>query len=316
MTVANRFDLYDVELGVTGSPVRLPGITGANVPTNTEHKTERTSGALYPQHTAIVGQNVRAMFQSVSVAKCWTQIGLAGLNLADLADATFPGLSIFGYKHSQGGGRAGALAHRKYNFQNGLVFPTRISTDHQGDATISYDVLPTYDGSNNPVVISSGVSVPTAGDDDERYTIGKVVIGGQTLTGIKQLELDLGQAGEQEGADSDLWPTHASMVSTSPVLTLRGIDPEWIDNLGGLTGLAATHANTTVYLRKRSAGSASGYVADGTAEHIKITLDGLAFHEEAYSGDPNSPVGSSLLVPCRYDGTNAPVVVTLNSTIT
>ena len=59
-----------------------------------------------------------------------------------------------------------------------------------------------------------------------------------------------------------------------------------------------------------------GYVANGTAEHIKITLAGMAWIDDGFSGSAGSPAETSCQLVSTYDGTNAPAVVTINSAIT
>jgi hypothetical protein len=311
MTVANRHSLYGVQLDDT-SPVILGGIEVVNVKTDTQDRVDSTSGSTYPQHTAIVGQKPAADFTSFALQDCLDQIGIAGLDIADIAN----GLNLYAYKHDDGGGRATGSTHRKYNMVKGLIVPNRITCDHQGDARVMFDVLPTWDGTNDPFTITDSSAVPTAAADDERFTIGGVTIGGVTISQIRSFELDFGMNAKTEGADSDIFDTHASIVDVRPVLTLRGINIEWLKSTAiPLAGKAATHANTTLYLRKRLQ-TGAGFVADGTAQHVKMTMAGLAWIDEVFSSQGENATECSLKLAAVYDGTNAPVVITTASAIT
>lgn len=305
-----RHNLYGVELADT-VPVVLGAIESVNIRTGTEHRAETTSGALYPTHTSIVAQNPVADFSSYALQDCLDQVGVAGLSIADLAN----GLNLYAYKHADGGGRMTGSNHRKFNILKGLVVPTRITCDHRGDAMISYNILPTWDGANDPVVESDASAVPSAPSDDERFTIGGASIGGVTIDEIRSFELDFGMNAKTEGADSHLHDTHASIVEVIAMLTLRGINLEWLKSTNiPRAGKAATHANTTLYLRKRLQTSA-GFVSNATSEHIKMTMAGLAWIEDAFTGGQDNPAECSLRLVAKFDGTNLPVVFTTASAI-
>jgi IS5 family transposase len=75
-----------------------------------------------------------------------------------------------------------------------------------------------------------------------------------------------------------------------------------------LAGKGATHANTSIVLRKRLQ-TAAGFVANATAEHVLITAAGMAAWEQVHSATGNGRVEDVLLLTCRHDGTNTPIVV-------
>ena len=307
MSVQNRYTLYAVELADT-TPVMLGGIETVNITTETEIRSDPTSGDVYARHVAIPAQKPAADFTSFALQDCLDQIGIAGLNIAGIAN----GVNFYGYKREDGGSRATGSSHRKYNIKKGLIVPNRITCDHQGDARIMYNVHMTWDGTNDPFVVTDSVAVPTAGNDNERFTIGKIVIGSVTIEAVTSFELAFGMDVLVEGGDSDIYDTHASITSVKPVLTLNGVDIEWLKSSNiPLAGKAATHANTTVYLRKRLQTSA-GYVADATAEHIKMTIAGLSAVDQVFNANGEA----SLKLAAAYDGTNVPVVITTASAIT
>lgn len=306
-----RHNIYGVVLNDT-SPVTIGAIESVNIRHGAQHVADTTSGAIYPTHVAIVSQNPTADFASYAIQNCLDQIGIGGLSIASLAN----GLDLYAYKHADGGGRMTGGNHRKYTIEKGLIVPTRITCEHRGDATIAYNVLPTWDGANDPLVESDSVSVPAAPTDDERFTIGPVTIGGVTIDEIRSFELDFGMNAKTEGTDSDLHDTHSSIVDVMAVLTLRGINLEWLKSTNiPRAGKAATHANSSFYLRKRSQ-SAAGFLSDATAEHIKGTMAGLCYIEDTFTGGRDNPAEASLKLVAKFDGTNAPVVFTTASAIT
>jgi hypothetical protein len=178
---------------------------------------------------------------------------------------------------------------------------------HQDDATLEAAVVTAYDGVNDPIVVTDGVTLPNVTLDLARFTLGPVTVGGISLSGIRSLTLDFGLRVQSEGADSEIWDTHVSVVSVEPELTLNGITPEWLKSTNiPLGGKAATHANTTIYLRKRLSGGS--FVPNGTAQHIALTMAGLAWIETPLDvGD--APGESTLRLKAYHDGTNAPIIV-------
>lgn len=302
---------YSVVLNDT-SDITLGGIESINMRSQVEHMAEPTGGEMYPRHQSIRAIKPVADFTSYCVADCLDAIPLIGKDITAMAT----GLDMYAYAHVHGGGRAGLLLHRKYSIADGMIVPVRISCDHRGDALISYSVLPTWDGTNAPVIVTDLVTVPTAGADDERFTIGKCVLGSVTIADIRSWELDFGITATTEGADSDIYDTHVSIVDCKPVLTLKGIDLEWLKAANvPLVGKAATQATTAFYLRKRLQ-TAAGYVADATAEHISFKIDGMMWIDEVFSARNGSPSECSLKLAARFDGTNDPIVFDTTSAIT
>lgn len=314
MGIVRRHTLYGVQRFDGSAPTMLGGIKGQVIETQPEVRNDTSSGEVYPTHLALVAQNVRATFSSTDLATCLALIGITGLALTDDNP-----LNLYAYAHALGGSRTAGATHRSYTFNSGIVVPRRITADHQGDARIEYEVLPVYDGTNDPVVITDTVTPPTNGTDTARFAIGGAAIEGIAFSHFRSWELDFGLIVDQEGADSDIWPTFVSIQEAMPVFRFRGVDVEWLKAAAiPLTGLSGIHANTKFFLRKRQQGSTNGYVANGTAQHISFTANGLAVVESAFDGtaDRNPPAEVSIAMPLKFDGTNAPVVVNTATAIT
>lgn len=303
--------LYSVVFNDT-SDLTLGGIESVNIRSQVEHMAEPTQGEIYPRHQAIMAIKPVADFASYCIADGLDIVPLAGKSLSALVT----GLDLYAYKHDHGAGRASGSVHRKYTIADGICVLDKLSCDHRGDALLGFRVLSTWDGTNAPVIETDTSAVPTAGNDDERFTIGKCTIGSVLISDIRSWELDFGIEATTEGADSDIYDTHVSIVTCKPVLTLRGIDIEWLKAANiPLVGKAATHATTTIYLRKRLQTSA-GYVADGTSEHISLTMAGLCWVEDIFSSRGKAPAECSLKLAARFDGTNAPIVIDTTAAIT
>lgn len=311
MTISTIHSRYAVQTDVANPsvPVLLGGITRQMIRTGSDVRTQRTSGEVYARHIALYAQKPIAEFASLNIAACLDEIGLTGIVVAN------GGMNYYAQKWSEGSTPAGAGNHREYNCLEGVVVPRRLTVNHQGDAVIEYEHLITYDGSNDPIVITDSTNLPSGITDGERFTLGPATIGSVSIGQLLNLTIDFGVDARTEGGDSDIWDTFARIRGVEPRITLRGTD---ITNFAAasipLAGKAAAHADTTLYLRKRD--DQDGYVADGTAEHIKFTAAGLAVIDTAFEDDGEEPAEITVDLPLYYDGTNAPITVDTSSTIT
>ncbi len=301
MGVTRRHGLY----GVVADTTVIPGIVSTSGNTGTEVIGEATSGDLYPTQVSINAQNPGVTFSTRSIAIALATIGLAGVNIADLT----AGLILWAQAHLTGASRAGESLHRKYVMAKGIVIPQNLTIDHQGNAVISYLARPTWDGTNDPILITDLQTLTAPVADSERFTLGPCTIESVLTAQMKSLAIDFGINLSVEGADSDILPTFVSITSIAPRISMRGTDIEWAKaaNIPLFAGKKATHANTKLFLRKRAAGLK--FVADATAEHIKFTADGPAHIETFFEADGETPAEITLEMPLRYDGTNAPLTV-------
>ncbi len=275
-----------------------------------EVRSEATSAEIYPRHVALVGQRPGLSASTLNIADILGLIPLAGLDV----DAMSAGIDAYAQQWADGAGVGGAGTHRKYSIVDGLAHLGQLSCDHRGDASIDFAVLPSWDGANDPLQWTDAASLPGSLPAEERHTIGGFTAGGVTFTGITNLSIDFGVQAQSIGTDSDQWDTHAGITGGSPIITASGIDIEWLKSTAiPLRGLEVTHANTAIYLRKRSATS---FVADGTAQHIKFTACGLAVIEDVFTADGKESGQCSLRIHCTYDGSNAPITIDAAAAIT
>ncbi len=296
-----------------GSPVILGGITRVGLRINNTVVAMPTSGEAYARFIALYGQKVMPSFQTINPAAALTQSALSGLRIT--AATLGSGLTTYQQKIAEGGIRMSGANHDTHNFKEGLLYPTSMECSHQQDLLLDYDLCTTYDGTNNPVVIATNTSLPTPPADAERFTLGPITLGGIVFAQHTGVSVNFGINAQSEGAESEIWDTFCWIETGQPTLTIRGVDKKWFDAAAvPLTGLALTHANTKVYFRKRAAGGT--FVADGTAEHIKLTLCGLATIETAWDASGSGKGTVAIKLDTNYDGTNLPIVINPASAIT
>lgn len=278
----------------------LGGITRQSINLGNMVRSVPTAGAVTSKFVALYHQSPTASFQTLNVGGALDLAGYQGTSIAGLA----AGLIMYAMKKAEGGTRTSGTAHRKYVFREGLVIPRTLTANHGEDATLDYDVIGTYDGSNLPVVETDSVALPTSPDDALRWTLHSATLESEALTGIQGFTLDFGISAAVASSDGDLYPTFSCIDSQAPRITLRGIDTLWLaSGVIPKTGLAITQANTSIFLKKRTDGGT--FVADITAEHIKLTAAGMAVVQNAFDGSGNENATCDIEFTVNDDGTNA-----------
>jgi hypothetical protein len=304
-----------VEIGTATGEWLLGGINQCIVPPNTQVRNEARSGEPYSRLQNVVAQAPLPSWTSLAVAKALTAVPLLGKDISTLTT----GLGIYAQKYAEGGTRAGASSHKKFLMVEGLIVPVTLSCEHGGDATIVQQAHITWDGSNDPIQVSEGVSLPAGIADDEAFGLGPLSIGGVDFEGVRSMEIAFNVEVAVEGADGYIWPTYAHIRTIKPVITWRGVDVQWLKDTGGVPLIGQFQDNdptddTIQYLRKRAQGGT--YELNATAEHIKLTMEGLFVVDPALDASGDDPAECTLMCHCIYDGSNAPIKIDTASAIT
>lgn len=313
--VTRKASIYGVRLGVTGAAVMIGGIEQQNVKAEPDIRREAKSGETVARTVWLAGQSVGASFTSLDIKTILDNGAVTGLDIASLAHVSTPELDLFAYMHKKGGTREGASKHRKYHITEGIISFGSLTADHQGDAKLTVNAAAQWDGTNDPVTLADLETLPAAAADLVRFALGGVTIESVALPAVRSMTIDFGVKVVGEGNESDIWDSFFSIEEIAPVITIRGLDIEWLKAANiPLIGKAVTHANTTIYLRKRVQGG--DFVANGTAEHIKITAAGSIFVEDAIDGSGSDGAECSLVMHCKNDGSNDPIIINTTSAIT
>ena len=308
--------LYAVELGEV-TPFAFPAIQTNTIPSNTTVRGEVTDGQVSPEFQSITAQNPRISFGTMAIGTALTKVGLQSFIVNPTVVPT--GFNAFARKHLIGSTRVpdATSGHRKYQANNGMIVPRVLSCDHQGDAVLPFDMIAIYDGNNEPVVITDGEIIPATllTGFDERYGLGPVIIAGTTLSGVKSVSIDFGVGAVVESADGDVWPTFVNIREVNPVITLEGIDVDWLtDTLGAggavnPLGTALLQSTSEIYLRKRL--DSSTFESSASAVHPHFTFAGIATVDPFMSVSGSDAGTTSVRLTLRRDPPNAPILFNL-----
>lgn len=295
--------------GVYTASAGIGGITDQNIVTGNEVRGEATSGEVFARILALFKQKIAPRFSTRSITAALDVTGVGGASIATVGP-----VSMYAQAWAAGGSRATGSAHRKFTFSDGMILPRTLTVEQGGEARLDVDIVTSYDGTNDPIIIADAQSLPVTALTDAMFTLGGVTIGGVALTGVRRFQIDFGLDVVTEAADGDLWDTYVGIRAQQSVITVETTAIATIAAAGiPLSGKAATHANTTLYVKKMLHGGS--FVPDATAEHIAFTACGMIAPDSVFGASGNNPGTCGFRMPCSYDGTNLPITVSTASAI-
>ncbi len=271
-------------------------------------------GNVYSSFKGIAGCKVAGTVSTKDFASAWAVHGFPGVAITSVGSNT---LKLYAIKLLDGGTRTSGSVHRLYTINKGIFYPVSTRASHQGPLEHTMGIAMVYDGTNAPFVESDTAAAQTTVTDNVEFTLGPISIGGVAHTQVRDVNFDWGVGVETFGGDSDIYDTMGCITTVSPKATIRGVSIDWVKAAGiPLTGKACTSANTKIYFRKRADGGS--FVANETAQHISVVIDGLCYITDAGSfGSSNAPGECSLVIEASLpSGGSAPLTVNAATAIT
>ncbi len=313
-----RFQTGSLQLHTTdlnsGTAINIGGVTNIDISTGAQTITD-DSGDIYDESISLLSEVMTASLTTKAIDAVLTYIGIAGYCI--LSDGSHLGAKLYGRILGDCKSPPLTTDNERYTFGTGLIVLGQLSAQRGADATITLMIHPITDGTNAPMSwASSSVTLPaTSALSKNQFTLGVCKVGAVTLTDIQSLTLDFGvQISAKTPAMGSVWPDSVAVRKVRPVLTLTGFDPRALDDSTGipLLGKQASHANTALQLKKRL--GYSSFVANATAQHILITMNGMATCTQVFSGSGNAEATNVIRVEGSHDGTNVPIIFDLAHT--
>lgn len=303
--------LHSVKLTHATTPVVFKCLRQHNLTIDAQEEANVTGGSLYARFVSVLRQTGMIQLTSYDIGTVLNLCGLVGLPIGTgnpylTAEFYMANYDDFGLVKS-------GANHAKLVVNKGLLAWKQVQCQTNQDATITMDATALDDGTNLPVVVTSSVALPTAPGDDARFSLGSCVLESITIGCLQSVNITGGQQIEPLNCGSDVYPKSLRVSPIKPTLDISTQDfAAFSSSKIPYSGISITNANTAVYLRKRLNNQA-GFVPIGTAEHIKFALQGLArvASHQATAGDPGD---TSIKVTTIDDGTNAPLVPSINVT--
>jgi len=305
MGVSKLYKMYQVNINNV-SPVDFPATQSVDHSGGVQSVMFDGGGQIDRTGIATLFSDQRLSFQTTDIKALLDVAGINGKKLVTPTDF----LSVFWQQYDQAGTIKSGSNHLKILVNEGLLLPRNIAVSQGSEASISAESIPTFDGTNDPLVVSDSEPLATRVNASQLWTLGKATINGVDIE-IQSLNIDFGIQEIALGGDGDVFNTFVAIDKRDPVITFDTTD---ISKLTTFNHVGSNPGGTFVcYLRKLAAGGTR--VANGTAEHIKFTLNDYQIIPSNTAGAKDGQTITSYTVKPVFDGSNNIIVVSTASTI-
>ena len=279
---------------------QVNGVTSAPINAGLTTVAPLADGQIDPSIVSKLTARPRFNFSTLDLNGFFTALGFAGVE----------GVAITYMQAVDSVGAIAGSGHVTHTLANALIVPRTVAASQDGNASASAECIGL--GVDGGYSAATGALPALSGVVDKIFSVGKVSIGGTVITGVQSISVDFGLSVNVVGSDGNIGATHASVTSRLPKISITTVDIDGVRALfsGGDSLELASPA--IVYFRKRLA--CGTYVADGTAEHIKITVtEGCVVNQTAQGGNPGT--ASFMIDASKASGSDI-VIVSAASAVT
>jgi hypothetical protein len=291
------YRLGPVSIGTAAAPTVIGGITDLGLTGGIQVIKENVSGEIGIRTPAISAVQPTGRFTTHDIAAALGVCGSLGLSLflpATPSDQKL--LKLYATKLDQDGTIASGAVHRLWTCRGGLLYPSRLTCEHRGQASLQYDALLCSDGANDPWAASDS-ALPTAAAH-AMWTLEAASIASLGATDMQGVDIDFGIQVSGEGANSELYDSQVVIDRITPVVTIR------LNDASGDLGLEGEEeAAGTVTFRKRDKNGAY------TADQCILGFAGLAHETTIWQAGQRGAGTKAIQVDVEWDGTSTPFTV-------
>lgn len=300
-----------VQYTISATPTKLLGIEEVGVDPNVSGILNYAAGDYLPSFTAVNQIEPVCDYTLTDISNALTIINhMSGLAITGGTDL----FEMFFTKKKKLGTREVGANHFKFHSLNCLTYLEEINAVQGQDARARFRVCTIYDGTNEPLLITTAVSLPSAISPlTQKYKLGKVLLNAVNVDGVTGITYRTGIQPGVVFAGGDHRPTFAAIDRVEPVLEIRTLEvPHYSDY--GITGVAGTGI-CTFYLYKRLKNTT--VELDATAVHIKgtTTANFSRINMGRLTARTNENAEGVIMLHPVTDGTNLPVVLSFTSAV-
>lgn len=296
------YKLHQVVLNAT----TIKGIESSNVTNSLSQYMLQGGGSLDPFGIVSLKSDQAINFVTTDFV---TMLGVSGITPFTITGA---GVKAYFRQLADGGVFTGGANDVLATSLKGRVHITGFSATQFGNASLNVSVIPTFDGTNSPVNITTGATSPTLAVDTDLFTLGTLSIN-SVLVPISSVSYDSGFKFESMGADGQPFNTEVFSLARNPKFTFTIHNASLPVTISKLIG-NSTGGDVIFYLRKYSLGG--GMVPDATAQHIKFTMKAGMIHSEGITAQNLSVASLQIIVTPSFNGTDPIVAINTASAIT
>ncbi len=298
--------LYAVDVGGT----LIDEITAFGISKNTQQLIESADGEIEPKYISLQQQTPELSFTTLALAKALAAVGISGFAIPGGVN---PAVFFF-QKMLADGGREGVLKHMKGEVEKGLIVPRTLEVSQGGNATLRYDVIIRYDGTNEPIVFTALQTLTGAPAFSELFTLGPWVINNVELPGMVSATVDFGLDVFRQFTGGEVWPTFLSLRRrANSQFTGRTRETVSMDTFG-FVGTAQGVTDSKVYFRKKDQ-DGDANVANAVAEHVLLSVAAGSIRVERADANHPEPYENNVIITPRNNGTDPTIAVSTASTI-
>lgn len=237
-------------LAVSGSSAfNLDTIDNLGVDHGTKEVLEYAAGQVDPSYVATMTSEPMLTFTTRSLAAALSRIALDGMAFPN--GGTYTTVDQWFIKVEKTLPRATGANQFRVRMTEGLIVPKVVSWQQGQAASLTAEVHPTYDGTNNPLGYLDSQTLPVSfsGIVGELFTGGKVVINGVELLGVQGVSIDFGLEVEKIYSRGDVFPFRAHILTRKPTITIRTKQVTSLSTFG-ITGTPQGVTESDIYFQK------------------------------------------------------------------
>lgn len=292
--------LHSIRWVHSGGTLTLSQLEDLSPGTGTEILSRRAAGTFYTQFAAVRQQMPEIVFRTPQLQSMF-------LNLVnfDQGFSKCVGASDLHYKALTDHGIASTTGER-IRMMQGMLYWETISASHNGDATIVCRIVPTYDGTNAPLV-STSQTVAGSSTAAEHFGMGPVVLNGSVIDGVIDVTIASNARILKKGTASEPWDRACYLVELSPVITIRTHDHDrWTTH--GMTPTEITASGSVgsgleVYFRMKDENGVN--VSAVSTVHPYVQMEGGLLYVDGSSGANTDPPVVTLVAVGANAGTSS-----------
>lgn len=253
---------------INGTPdIVIDQISDWSMDTALQHLLEGGSGSIDNTFVGVSDAAPRLRFTTASLKTALDACGMLGLKIAS-------GNAVeFWLRRRDHGGTFATGADLKLTVVSGLLIPVSIDAAQNQGATIEYELIPVFDGSNSPVQVQNLQTFAVSPTADVRWSVGPAFVTTTRIAYIQSLRVNFGLRVETIKTAAQVFPGEAHLVERAPTIEIETLDQEWLDTVtAGKLGIlgAAVSNQFRAFLAKRVFGGT--YELENSAVHIRFEV--------------------------------------------